>query len=248
MPRWLSEGISVHEESRRDASWGMRMTADYRRFTLDEETLTPLSKMSIAFLSPQSGEHLMFAYYESAQAVDWLVRTYGAKKFQSVLTDLADGRRINEALERNTAPVAKLDAEFAKHMCSLAEKFAPKGDWTKPKPDELDARSEAVVAEFLQKHPDNLWALEQRTQRLLAGEKWTEALALAQRLVALTPENAGRVSGYALAAQAHRGLKHASEETAMLREWANRDGGADEAFLRLIELKRFSRLKLARDE
>lgn len=236
MPRWLSEGISVYEEAQRNPSWGMRMNADYRRFTLDEETLTPLSKMSGAFLNPESSDHLMFAYYESAQAVEWLMRTYGAKKFKAILTELGEGRRINEVLERNTAPVSKLDADFARHMQSLAASFAPKGDWTQPGLEEVDPRSEAALAEFLKKHPDNLWALELRTRRLMGGQQWEEALALAQRLIKLTPENVGRRSGYALAAEAYRGLKQASAEAEILRQWVSRDGGADEALLRLVEL------------
>ncbi|QIF01205.1 tetratricopeptide repeat protein [Roseimicrobium sp. ORNL1] len=236
MPRWLSEGISVHEEAKKDPSWGMRMTATYRRMTLDEETLTPMSKMSRAFLSPKSSEHVMFAYYESSQAVDWLLKTYGEKKFQALLKDLAEGRRINEALARNCAPVEKLDEEFAKHMRDLAEAFAPKGDWEKPERAEVDPRSEAAVAEYLRENPDNLWALEQRTRRLIAGEKWTEALDLAKRLIELAPENVGNNSGYDFAAKAYRGLKQPEGEAAMLREWAKRDGSADPAFLRLVEL------------
>lgn len=236
MPRWLSEGISVHEEALRDPSWGMRMTADYRRFTLDEETLTPMGRMSTAFLSPKSGEHLMFAYYESAQAVDWLLRTFGEEKFRAVLTDLAGGSRINDALQRHCAPVEQLNVDFAQHMRSLAEQFAPQGDWTKPEPEDLDPTDEAAVAEYLRQHPQNLWALEQRARRLLAGENWQEALDLARQLITLAPENAGRGSGYSLAAQAHRGLKQPAEEAAMLREWAKREGSADEAFLRLIDL------------
>ena len=236
MPRWLSEGISVHDEAKRDPSWGMRMTATYRRMTLDEETLTPMSKMSRAFLSPKSSDHIMFAYYEASQAVDWLLKKYGEKKFQAVLKDLADGRRINEALERNCDDVAKLDEAFAEHMRKLAESFAPKGDWEKPEREDVDPRNEAAVAEYLRENPNNLWALEARTRRLVAGEQWAEALALAKRLIELAPENVGKNSGYDFAAKSYRALKQTEGETAMLREWAARDGGADEALLRLVEL------------
>ena len=236
MPRWLSEGISVHEEAKRDPSWGMRMTATYRRMTLDEETLTPMSKMSRAFLSPKSSDHIMFAYYEASQAVDWLLKKYGEKKFQALLKDLAEGRRINEALERHCDDVAKLDEAFAGHMRKLAEEFAPKGDWEKPEREDVDPRNEAAVAEYLRKNPNNLWALEARTRRLVAGEQWEEALDLAKRLIELAPENVGKNSGYAFAAQCHRALKQTEGETAMLREWAARDGDAHEAFLRLVEL------------
>ena len=236
MPRWLSEGISVHEEAQKNAAWGMRMTSAYRRMTLDPETLTPMSKMSGAFLSPPSGEHLMFAYYEASQAVGWLLKTYGEKKFQGILKDLADGRRINEALERNCGPVGKLDEGFARHMRTVAEGFAAKGDWSKPEKEELDPKDEAAVVAYLKEHPNNLWALELRTKRLLAGEQWTEALALTKKLVELAPDNVGNGCGYDLAARAYRGLKQVEGEATMLREWAARDGGADPAFLRLIEL------------
>lgn len=236
MPRWLSEGISVHEEGLKQPAWGMRMTAAYRRLTLDEESLTPMSKMSGAFLSPKSGEHLMFAYYESAQAVGWLLKNHGEEKFLQVLKDLAEGRRINEVLERQYGSVAALDEAFAKHMRDLANAFAPNGDWEKPEPDELDPRDEAALAAYLEAHPTNLWALELRTKRLLSAERWQEALVFARRLIELAPENVGTSSGYSLAAQACRGLKQPREEAAMLREWAVREGGADVAFQRLMEL------------
>ena len=236
MPRWLSEGISVYEEQRRDPSWGMRMTSSYREMVLNEETFTPLSKMSRAFLSPESGEHLMFAYYESSQAVNWLISTYGEVKFQGILKDLAEGRRINEALERNTASVKKLDAGFASYLQQVAKQLAPKADWTKPEREEVDPRDPAAVAEYLKSKPDNLWALQQSARRALATERWDDVLDIAQKLTRLFPDDPEATNGSYLAAQAYRGLKKPKEEAAMLRQWLTKSADASAACLRLIEL------------
>ena len=57
----LVEGISVYEEGLRDPSLGMRMNAEFRKMTLDDETLTPVSELSSAFINAGSGRELLFA-------------------------------------------------------------------------------------------------------------------------------------------------------------------------------------------
>ncbi len=41
MPRWLSEGISVYEESQQDPRWGQQMNPQYRQMILSGQ-LTPV--------------------------------------------------------------------------------------------------------------------------------------------------------------------------------------------------------------
>jgi hypothetical protein len=76
MPRWLSEGISVYEESQRNPTWGQQMNPRYRRMILTGE-LTPVGKLSGAFLSPPTPMHLQFAYYESSLVVEFLIERFG---------------------------------------------------------------------------------------------------------------------------------------------------------------------------
>jgi predicted Zn-dependent protease len=203
---------------------------------LDEETFTPLSKLSRAFLSPASSDHLMFAYYESAQAVAWLVETYGEQKFQRVLKDLAEGRRINEALSRHTAPAEEVDTAFSAHLQAKARALASEADWEKPEAETVDPRDPKAVLAYLKENPKNLWALRTACSRLLAAEQWSEALAMAQRLSALFPDDPDASNGYFLAAQAYRGLKQPNEESASLRQWLRRSADAAPASLRLMEL------------
>ena len=114
MPRWLSEGISVYEERQADATWGQSMTPQYREIILSGK-MTPVSQLSSAFLAPPSPLHLQFAYYESSLVVEYLVeQVRHARRCRRFLTDLGDGMEINEALIRHTAPLGRLDADFAK--------------------------------------------------------------------------------------------------------------------------------------
>jgi tetratricopeptide (TPR) repeat protein len=108
MPRWLSEGISVYEEGQQNPSWGQRMTPKYREMILGDE-LTPVSKLSGAFLDPKSEMHLQFAYYESSLVVEFLVQKYGVEKLKAILRDLGDGIEINEAIGKELNGLNKLN-------------------------------------------------------------------------------------------------------------------------------------------
>src|SRR5260370_29397706 len=72
MPRWLSEGISVYEELQANPVWGQAMNPRYREMILGED-LTPVGRLSSAFLPPKSEMHVQFAYFESEQSGDFLV-------------------------------------------------------------------------------------------------------------------------------------------------------------------------------
>lgn len=240
MPRWLSEGISVYEEEQRDPACGMKMTARYREMVLDDETLTPLSKMSSAFMSPPTGEHLMFAYFESSQAVKWLLQTYGQQKLQAILRDLAEGHRINKALERNTDSVEKLDALFQQFIRESARKLAPDADWTKLTQEELDASDAAAIAAYVKAHPNHIGALQLHAKHLSDVGQWEEALKIGTRLIKLLPEDVETGSGYEIAAQSYRGLNRPSEEADILRDWIAHSGDAADALNRLMELDRQS--------
>lgn len=236
MPRWLSEGISVYEEELRDPACGMKMTSRYRDMVLDDESLTPLSKMSSAFLSPPSGEHLMFAYFESSQAVKWLLKTYGGQKFQAILRDLAGGLRINEALAKNTDSVEKLDARFQQFIREAATGLSPEADWTKLSPEELDAADPVAVSTYLGAHPNHVGVLQLHAKHLIAAEQWEEALKIGKRLMKLLPDDVETGSGYEIAMRSCRGLNRPADEALILRDWIAHSGDAADALSRLLEL------------
>ncbi|MCA1962839.1 MAG: hypothetical protein LDL31_02700 [Prosthecobacter sp.] len=236
MPRWLSEGISVHEEGLRHPAWGMPMDARFRRMILEEKKTTPLGQLSSAFLNAESDDDMMFAYYQSSQVVAWLLERYGMEKLQGILRSLAEGRRINEAIAAHTEPLEKLEPAFTAWLEAKARAFGSGADWEKPTPEQVNALDPDSLADFAQKNPKNLWAIRQQAQALIDDKKWSEILPLAEKLIALVPEDYSAESGWQLKAMALRKLKRDAEEEAVLRQIAEHETGAMPTFLRLIEL------------
>ncbi|MDY3555614.1 tetratricopeptide repeat protein [Gemmata sp. JC717] len=234
MPRWLSEGISVYEESLENPGWGRWMTPRYREMTLGDD-LIPLSRLSSAFLSPKSALHVQFAYFESALAVEFLVSRYGFDALKTALDDLGAGLSVNEALERRTGrPLAKLDSEFTDFARARAKSVAPDATWEEP--DLKDEADSAAVRVWLQKHPQSFWGRQRLCRGLVREQKWAEAEKELNGLRGVYPEYAGPNNAYELLAVLYRQTARPKEEGAALEEWAKRDGDATAAHQRLIEL------------
>ncbi len=230
MPRWLSEGISVFEEKQENAAWGQEMNPLYREMILGKD-FTPLGELSAAFLAPKSDHHLQFAYYESSLAVEFLVSRFSTEALKRILHDLGEGAEINAAIAKHTAPMEKLEKDFAVFARERAEKLAPGLDFEKPKPgaDPKDADAQPAVSK-------NFYALTREAKRLLRDKKWQESKAPSEKLLRLYPGHTGADNAYELLAEAHRGLGETNAERAVLARWAGRDADALDAYSRLMEL------------
>ncbi|MGJ8689915.1 MAG: tetratricopeptide repeat protein [Gammaproteobacteria bacterium] len=79
MPRWLSEGISVWEESEARPEWGRRQGIELVRAAA-EEKLLPVGNLNEAFTGANSNEDLGFAYFQSYLVVDFIDKEYGFEK------------------------------------------------------------------------------------------------------------------------------------------------------------------------
>ncbi len=259
MPRWLSEGISVYEERQANPAWGQAMTPRYREMVLGKE-LTPVGDLSAAFLAPKSDTHLQFAYYESSLAVEFLIQQFGAEKLKAILNDLAKGVEINTAIATHTAPLAKIETDFAAFAKERAAKLAPGLDFEKPKAAGLNgARSTKVPtvfapaedkdkstnllsstgttqAEWIAKSPTNFYALGQQARQLTQAKKWEEAKAPLKKLIELYPGHSEPGNAYHALAEVHRELKETEAERAVLAKLTALDPDATDAFLRMMEL------------
>ncbi|MEM8955381.1 MAG: tetratricopeptide repeat protein [Verrucomicrobiota bacterium] len=234
MPRWLSEGISVYEELERDDAWGQKMTPRYRMMILEEDRLRPLSEIGDMFLNPQDGEELMFAYFESAMAVAYLVEEYGMEKMRRLLRDLGEGVFLEKAFAKHMGPVAKLDREFEKYAKAQAAALAPGVDWSKL-PEGFDVLDAGAVAAFVAKEPTHFGGLKWHVQHLTEAEDWEGVVVAAGRLRDLYPGDTGGDSAYFYLAKAYREMGAADEERAVLEAVSALSAEATPAYLRLME-------------
>ena len=232
MPRWLSEGISVYEERQAQATWGQRMNPRFRELILGGE-LTPVSKMSGAFLAPESNLHLQFAYYQSSLVVEHLTERFGLEAIRNILKDLGEGVEINAAIAKHTEPLDKLETAFRAYAVAKAKALAPELDWTKPDPETL----RTGVEEFAKKHPKNFYLLVRQARRALNDKDWEAVKAPCKELIKLFPhQTSGDGNPYVMLARAQRELEEYQAERQTLETLAAMADDAYPIFQRLTEL------------
>jgi len=235
MPRWLSEGISVYEELQHNPTWGQRMIPQYRRMILAGE-MTPVGKLSTAFMSPPSPLHLQFAYYQSSLVVEFLVERHGFESIKAILVDLAQGAEINKTLVKHAGAMEKIETDFKAFARKRAEALAPGVDWEQPSQDQVDPTDSDAVARWLAQHPNNFWALGLHARNLIAEQKWEEAKVPLTKIISLYPDYTGQDNAYRLLAQVHRNLGEIEQEAQTLTTLARLSADAADAYSRLMEI------------
>ncbi|GAA5507002.1 beta-barrel assembly-enhancing protease [Novipirellula caenicola] len=233
MPRWLSEGISVYEERMRNPTWGESMTPQYREMILNE-SLTPVSKLSSAFLSPPSALHLQFAYYESSLVIEFLIEKHGIESLKMALVSLGDGLSIDDALTRSVGSLDRLDVEFATYAREKAEAFAPDADWSR---EELPTETTTTeLAKWVDEHPENYWGLRSLAEAWITEKQDEKALPLLEKIVelgAVTPERDGPLE---LLADVYQRLGRAKREREIREQVLAISSDALPSYRRLIEI------------
>ena len=232
MPRWLSEGISVYEENLADPAWGDSINLKYREMILGED-LTPVSKLSGAFLQPKSGLHLQFAYYESSLVVEHLVDKYGLPALIAVLDDLSLGTPINDALRRHCAPVKVIDKQFAAFAIERASSLAPKGNWDEPEEDvSLASLKPQELADWNAEHPNNLLGLVAEGAAWAQQEQWAKAIPPLEAAQKLSPVTKAT---YPMLAKSYRQTDQPEKEYQTLQQFAKIESDNVELFTTLLQ-------------
>jgi len=233
MPRWVSEGISTYEEQEKNPSWGERLTVEYRQMIKDD--LTPVSKLSAAFLSPESPQHLQFAYFESALVVRFLIERHGLQTLKRILVDLGVGMPINEALTRHVSSLEKLDKDFSDYARKFLAKSAPALDWEPFQ--ELAKLDLAGTRKWLKDHPNNYFGTCKLAKLLIDEGDFTAAEELLNKLRKLHPQDRDGSGTYALLGLLYNKTGDKAKEADALSKLASLNDRALEAYQRLIELE-----------
>ena len=235
MPRWLSEGLSVYEERQHDPTWGHRMNPQFRTMILEGD-LTPVSKLSSAFMAPPTPMHLQFAYYESSLVVEYLMNEFGMDAVKAILKDLGEGLEINQVIETHTVSMSELEPAFEAFARQRAETLAKDVDWEQPEGLKVSPDNPELVTQWLKDHPNSFWALTLQARQFVAKEEWQEAKVPLKRLIELYPEYTEEGNAYGLLAQVHRKLNETDQERDILEQWVQHSSDAIEAYLRLMRM------------
>ena len=145
MPRWLSEGISVYEETQKDVSWGQRLSPEFKHI-LDGEGFPSVGDLGRFFTDPETPMHLMYGYFVSGEFVAFYVNHYGHDALVTALDRIGDGMAAVEALISASGVSERLvDERFMEYLgnrCAPLKALSKNSEFRQ----KLNAGKEAVEA------------------------------------------------------------------------------------------------------
>ncbi len=84
VPRWFTEGLSVHEETATDPTWGDRLTPDMLE-AIDKKKLLPVAQLDRGFVRPDGPAQVIVSYFQAGRICDYIEAAYGWPKLMQML-------------------------------------------------------------------------------------------------------------------------------------------------------------------
>lgn len=230
VPRWLTEGISVFEEYRRNPAWGRELTLEFAA-ELGEGHTFGFKGMTQAFKHPTN---LSLAYFEASVVVEHLVELKGDEGLRTLLKAYADGASDTDAFTKAFGKnLDDVDASYKAFVESHYGKL--RAAMGKP-PREVRPDDVAGLGVRAAAAPGNFESQLAYGQALFKAGDFDGAMAPLQKASDLVPMATGDGSPHALLAQIY--LKRGDEARARkeLRALLAFDHTNVNAARRLVEL------------
>jgi cellulose synthase operon protein C len=197
VPRWLTEGISVYEESQARREWGRDMEVPFA-MAMQRREILKVKDLNSGFTRPDT---IALAYFEASLLVDHIVATYGRDSLRRLLVAYGEGLEGEEALKKGlgasidqlqTGFDAALDKRFAPIVAALHTPAADGASEQTKRAPGIDALKAAVAAD-----PGNFRA-QLALGRALADAGDKAAFEPLERAAALVPVATGEQSPNAI--------------------------------------------------
>jgi tetratricopeptide (TPR) repeat protein len=207
VPRWFTEGISVHEETQVSKEWGDRLDPPILK-AVREKTLLPVAELDQGFQQPDTPTQVIVSYFQAGRIVDYIVETWGWEKILAMITDFKQMKPTAEVVQAQLSlPAAEFDKKFLAWLDAQVGKMANDfSEWEKQMP--------AVV-------------------KAAQAQDWDTVLAKGPAVRDLYPEYVGKKSAYELLADAWMFKKEPAKAIDELWRYA-RKGGRDPGILKRL--------------
>ncbi|HYM13124.1 MAG TPA: tetratricopeptide repeat protein [Bryobacterales bacterium] len=131
-PRWISEGLSVYEESMMGEGWGDPMTLDVIRAIKDKKLL-PIADLDRGFMRPTYPSQVPVSYFQAGAVCKMIAEKWGFPKLLAMLQDYAKGATTEQAIQKELGvSPAEFDKQFAAFLRPSTEKVVASIDeWRK---------------------------------------------------------------------------------------------------------------------
>lgn len=132
VPRWFTEGLSVHEETAASPDWGDRLSPEIIAAIRDKKLL-PIADIDRGFVHPTYQAQVIVSYYEAGKICDYISQRWGESKLLDMIHEFAKNRPTVDVIKEQLgiAPEA-----FDKDFLAMIDKETSKtvagfSDWTK---------------------------------------------------------------------------------------------------------------------
>jgi tetratricopeptide (TPR) repeat protein len=194
VPRWLTEGISVYEEYRKQPAWGRELTLEFAA-ALGRGKTFGVKGLSDAFKNP---ENYSLAYFEASLVVEHLVTLNGDAGLRTLLKAYADGATDTEAFTR--AFGKDLDAVDTSFKAFIEQRYGAMRDAMKAPARDVDPEDLEGLKARAAAAPGNFISQLTLGQALVKSGDFAAARAPLERAAELAPPASGNASPHALLA------------------------------------------------
>ena len=147
IPHWLTEGMAVHEQgSDRPYAWDVLLKTSARL-----GRIIPLGELTRGFTRPKTGEQRMLAYCQSEVALDFFIRSGGARCLPALMKAFREGKELPEAVQAVTGrPLAAFEKDCLAYVRRVADGL--------PVLPRITRRDEKAVLDLAARQPDDAGA------------------------------------------------------------------------------------------
>lgn len=200
VPRWFTEGLSVHEETAANPEWGDRLTPHIVAAIAKGELL-PVEQLDRGFQRPRSPGQVTVSYFQAGRICDFIVERWGWEKMLEMIRSFQKPAATGDVLARVLGVSTK---EFDRQFLA----------W-------LKEQHRAVLDNF------DRWREElKQVHEARRGQRWHEVLKLARSAIEAYPEYVEAGNAYEALAEACEALGEAPCAAGALEQYM-RQGGRD---------------------
>ena len=198
VPRWFSEGVSVHEEWSTGPLAGRHISLSFFE-ALGEDQLLPIAELDRGFIRPTYPAQIIVSYMQAGLICNYIAANFGQDRLAAMLHAFTDGLDTEAALMEATGlTAAAFDEQFAAF---------------------IDAEFGEVVANM-----DDWRAAQERAFEAARAQDWGGAIAAADEAIELFPAYVDEGSAYLVKARALAALERDAEAQATLTTYLSLGG------------------------
>ncbi len=194
LTRWLSEGISVYEETQRNPGWGQKMEIHYKAL-IGENDLPGIADLELYFTQPKSISHVILGYFLASEFAHYYIDEYGIDSLVDALTRIGEGEHTDRALAvAANRSVRSIDRGFQRFLTERLSPFnnlpaikAPQNEFQKM----MDLRDAPPQEEDWTQQSSPFTDAMRKGSDALKLEQWEEAESEFKKAFELFPDYTG---------------------------------------------------------